>query len=195
MHQALAGRTPVQPRPDLRFVLRDATDAIHQRMHRHPGYASAADGSIGRPAYRRLLARSFGFYAPVEPLAGMSGQATARLVDDLLRLGLTRDAIAALPQCPPLAIGRTLPERLGAAYVLTGAALGGLVMARALPPGLPVRFLSGDGIETGRWRGFVQTLEATCRSADQRAAATRAAITTFSAFERWMDRWGDTDAE
>ncbi|WP_010216781.1 biliverdin-producing heme oxygenase [Sphingomonas sp. PAMC 26621] len=195
MHKALADRIPVQPRPDLRFVLRDATDTIHQRMHRHPGYARAADGSIGRGAYRNLLARSFGFYAPVEPLAGMNGQASARLVNDLLLLGLSREAIAALPQCPPLAIGGTMPERLGAAYVLAGAALGGQVMARALPRTFPTRFLSGDGIEAGRWRGFVQTLEATCTGVDQRAAATRAAITTFTTFERWMDRWGDTDAE
>lgn len=194
MNQALAERTPPVRRRSARFVLRDATDAIHQRMHRHAGYAAVAAGVIGRAAYARLLARSLGFYAPVEPLAGLDGTATMRLVEDLSALGMTQATIDALPRCSPPAIGDGVVERLGAAYVLSGAALGGLVMARALPTTFPARFLGGEAGEGMRWRGFVDRLDQTCVTDDHRARATHAAVTTFAAFEDWMNGWAFSDA-
>lgn len=180
--------------PSARIVLRTATDAIHQRMHHHAGYAMLADGSISAAGYRALLARSFGFHQPVEPLAGMDGRATTNLISDLIALGLTPAAIAALPRCALPAIGSSAVEQIGAAYVLTGASLGGKVLARAVPGPLPTRFLANEGADGSEWRSVLRILEETCASDDNRALATESALTIFSALEDWMSGWMPTDA-
>ena len=115
-----------------RSVLRSATDDIHERMHRHSGFALLATGTIERAAYRRLLARSYGFYAMAERMLGRGDDWVGRLAHDLADLGLSHQAIARLPQCPPPTFGKGAADRIGATYVLLGASLGGRVMARAV---------------------------------------------------------------
>ena len=176
--------------PDPRTVLRTATEVIHQRMHRHPGLARLAAGTIGREEYCRLLARSYGFYAVVEPVAGLSGRLTACLVQDLNDLGMAAAAVSGLPRCGPLMIGDGHSEMIGARYVLLGASLGGKVMAKAIAgqnvgsAALPTRFLTGSG--ENDWKGFVAELEAALPDAATRSRAAVAATTTFAAYEEWM---------
>lgn len=173
-----------------RTALRNATQVIHQRMHHHSGLARLAAGTIGRNEYCRLLARSYGFYAVVEPLAGLPGKFTECLVRDLIDLGMAAAAVSALPRCAPLMIGDGHSELIGARYVLLGASLGGKVMAKAIAghnggnAALPIRFLTGSG--ENDWKGFVAELEVTLPDAVSRSRAAVAANATFAAFEDWM---------
>ena len=173
-----------------RLALRSATEAIHQRMHNHPGLARLAAGTIGRDEYCRLLARSYGFYAVAEPVAGLTGRLTECLVRDLADLGITAAAVSGLPRCMPVMIGDGHPEMIGARYVLLGASLGGRVMAKAIArqnggaAALPTRFLTGSG--ENDWKGFVAELEAVLPDAASRSRAAVAAIATFAAYEEWM---------
>ena len=172
-----------------RLALRAATDDIHQRMHQHPGLARLAAGTIGRDEYCRLLGRSFGFYAVVEPVAGLSGRLTDCLVRDLADLGLTAAEVSGLPRCMTLRIADGQPEMIGARYVLLGASLGGKVMAKAIArqhggTALPTRFLTGAG--DNDWKGFVAELEAALPDVASRSRAAVAANATFAAYEKWM---------
>lgn len=76
-----------------RMALQKATHDIHERMHRHPALARLAAGTIGCDEYRRVLARSYGFYAMAEPVLGLSGKLTDCIVQDLVELGMTPAAI------------------------------------------------------------------------------------------------------
>ena len=172
-----------------RLALRAATDEIHQRMHQHPGLARLAAGTIGRDEYCRLLARSYGFYVVVEPIAGLSGRLTESLVRDLADLGLTAAAVSGLPRCMSLKISDGHPEMIGARYVLLGASLGGKVMAKAVArqnggTALPTQFLNGSG--DNDWKGFVAQLEAALPDVASRSRAAVAANATFAAYEEWM---------
>jgi heme oxygenase len=172
--------------PGARSILRSATDDIHQRMHRHPGFALLAAGTIERAAYRRLLARSYGFYVTAERLIERGDDWVCRLVDDLLELGLTDQAIAELPRCPSPAIERDEAARIGATHVLLGASLGGKVMARTVArrasvgDGLPTRFLACDDNESSKV--FAAQLDVILPSNGARASAARTAVTFFEAF-------------
>lgn len=183
-------RVPCEHHSVSRTALRNATQVIHQRMHHHPGLARLAAGTIGRNEYCRLLARSYGFYAVVEPFVGLPGKFTECLIRDLIELGMAAAAVSALPRCAHLMIGDGHSELIGARYVLLGASLGGKVMAKAIARhdggnvALPIRFLTCSG--ENDWKGFVAELEATLPDADSRSRAAVAANATFAAFEDWM---------
>ena len=182
--------SPTVRQSTARTALRTATHDIHERMHRHPALSRLAAGTIGRDAYRHLLARSYGFYAMIEPVLGLAGNSTECLFDDLTTLGMTPAAIDDLPRCAPLAVGQGQAEAIGARYVLLGASLGGKVMARAIadrPEGdaaLPVRFLTGTS-DTA-WKIFATNLESDLPDAALRTRAAKAATAVFAAYDEWM---------
>lgn len=183
-------RRKTAPSSSARAALRAATHDIHERMHRHPGLARLAAGTISRDEYRHLLSRSYGFYAVVEPILGLSGGLTDCLVQDLDELGMTASAVKNLPRCtpPPVEFGRA--GIIGARYVLLGASLGGKAMARALvgrncgSSVLPVRFLTGLGADD--WSRFAAGLEASLPDAVSRTRAAKTAVSIFAAYEDWM---------
>lgn len=172
-----------------RAALRAATHDVHERLHHHPALSRLAAGTIEVDEYRYVLARSYGFYAVVEPILGLAGHLTSLLVLDLADLGMDAAAVAALPRCalPPVACGHAA---IGATYVLLGASLGGKVMARALAGGacgtsaLPVRFLTGT--DAGDWTNFARALDANLPDTAARARAAMAAVSMFGAYENWM---------
>lgn len=187
-----ASAFPEEPAiPPVRAALRVATDAVHQRMHRHPGFEALAEGRITAADYRALLARLLGFHLAFEHATGEAPRRSRRLAEDLRALGA--DAAAA-PLCPDLPALASHAARLGAAYVAEGAALGGRVMAKALngrPELLAARsFLSGDAAATGaRWSAFLARLESEIRTPAERDAAVGSAVAVFLCFERWMEGW------
>lgn len=178
--------------PSARAALRAATHDIHERMHHHPTLSRLAAGTISGDEYRHLLARSYGFYAVVEPILGLPGRLTDLLALDLCELGLDAAAVEALPRCAAPPVGRGHAEMTGARYVLLGASLGGKVMARALAggesrdPELPVRFLTG--IDASHWTRFAGALDANLPDPASQALAAKAAVSTFAAYEEWMGR-------
>ena len=181
---------PIVRRSTARAALRAATHDIHERMHHHPALSRLAAGTIKRDEYRRLLARSYGFYAMVEPLLGLAGNSTERLRHDLTTVGLTPAAIDDLPRCAPVAVDQDLAGLIGARYVVLGASLGGKVMARAMSgrtdgdASLPVRFLMGA--DENEWKIFATDLEKSLPDAGSRTCAATAAAAVFAAYEKWM---------
>lgn len=177
-----------------RTALRAATHDIHERMHHHPALSRLAAGTIKRDEYRRVLARSYGFYAMIEPALGLARNLTECLFNDLTTLGMTPAAIDDLPRCAPLAVGKGQAELIGARYVLLGASLGGKVMARAMAgrtdghAALPVRFLTGMG--DNEWNIFATDLEKNLPVTALRTRAVTAATAVFAAYEQWMT-WHD----
>lgn len=175
---------------DARSALRTATHDIHERLHCHPALSRLAAGTVDRDEYRRLLARSYGFYAVVEPMLGLASGLTDCLVRDLAEMDVSAAAVGALPRSAPPPIGRGHAEMIGARYVLLGASLGGKVMARAITGrtggdrALPVRFLTGIG--ENDWKTFALGLETDLPDSASRARATKAATAMFAAYEDWM---------
>jgi heme oxygenase len=187
---------------------------VHERMHAHCGFASAAAGLISLPDYRLLLSRLFGFHRAFEnlnvcwsDLFGEDARERDRshlIAADLESLGLDPSAISRLPLCEALEAPTSKAEQLGALYVLEGSTLGGVQIARALQTVIPGadgqgrRFFLGYGDRHGAmWRAFVERLERLAAEPSAIADAERAAIRTFDEFGLWMGGWkalGSTSA-
>ncbi len=176
----------------LRSVLRAATHEVHERLHRHAGFAAIQSATIGLADYRNLIVRLYGFYLPFEAAAAIRPDRSKWLVDDLKALGLDRP-LHALPKCPHVPRLDSAHLRLGALYVAEGSALGGRELARGLDRMLGQdvaggrRFFIGRGPETGEaWRGYLARLSA---APSARAEIIKGAVETFAAFEHWLNGW------
>jgi heme oxygenase (biliverdin-IX-beta and delta-forming) len=191
----------------VRWRLRAATAATHERMHAHPGFEAAAAGTIELSDYRRLLVRLYGFHRPFEDIVRSAADvyridldmnARARspmLLADLQTIGFDPSA-ATLPLWPPSLRLVSKGSLLGALYVLEGSALGGVQIARALKDrvgnglGKALLFFVGRGDRQGAmWREFVEELESLRDDDEEAMRAEDAAIMTFKAFEDWMAGW------
>ena len=179
--------------PSLRWVLRAATQGVHDRLHRHAGFAAIQDATIGLAKYQDLIVRLYGFYLPFEAAAGIGPDRSRWLAGDLQALDLERP-LHDLAKCPHVPHLDSAHSRLGALYVVEGSALGGRDLARSLDRlfGEDVaegrRFFIGHGPKTGEaWRGYLAQLSAAPSGA--RAEIIRGAVETFAAFEHWLDGW------
>jgi heme oxygenase (biliverdin-IX-beta and delta-forming) len=187
----------------LRESLRIHTRPYHERIEQ----ALDLPGSVrNREDFQRLLVRFYGFYLPHEVrLRSYTSALDAfgielgkrlksdKIRDDLLSLGMSKDAIGTLPFCLDLPELRTLGHALGSLYVLEGSTLGSQVIARAFNETIDLdivsamRFLSGYGPSTGSmWRSFVSALDAARLEPEDLAAAHEGAVHTFQSLERWM---------
>ncbi len=154
-------------------------------------------------AYRELLEKFLGFYAPLElRLERLSGLAdwgydpvarrkTAWLSQDLAALGTDPGDIVALPLCEDGPSPRNAAEAFGCAYVLEGATLGGRQisawLARSPIPPEARRFFASYGDKVGtQWRVFCEALEEFGRRNPHHDATVRAAEETFSSLARWI---------
>lgn len=187
--------------PGMRPRLRRVTQALHSSAERH---FALTDRTWTRDAYRILLARLWGFYAPLESaLAGLKLQDNGiRLEErrklpwleaDLLYLGMTRDSIAGLPGCKDLPRLADAHDGLGALYVLEGATLGGRIILRTLQAQMDIsplkggRFFASYGSRIGAmWRAYLGALELAGASPAGAGAIEQAALETFGAFDRWF---------
>jgi heme oxygenase (biliverdin-IX-beta and delta-forming) len=98
------------------------------------------------------------------------------LADDLAVLGQPLPEALRLP--PPVGAAETF----GIAYVLEGSRLGGGLIARSIPPGQPMAYLSAVH-EPGEWRRFLQALDdAAGEHTDWIASAVAGARRTFALF-------------
>jgi heme oxygenase (biliverdin-IX-beta and delta-forming) len=194
----------------MRWRLRAATVAAHERMHGHAGFGAAADGTIDATDYRRLLSRLYGFHRPFEDAArsavdlfridlDMSARSRSPLLlADLQTLGFDQSAAATVPLWRPSVHLASKGSLLGALYVLEGSTLGGVQIARALKDrvGDDMRraqlFFVGRGKRQGAmWRELLEELESLREDNEGAKQAEDAAVTTFKAFEDWMAGWRD----
>ena len=139
-------RTPSIGR--VRQALRDATMANHHRVDALFSHFSF-DSASGYGAFLQAHARAL---APLEAVARPESRRLPQLAEDLAALGLP------LPE--PLALDEQGGEafRWGALYALEGSRLGGAMLERRVPAGLPRAYLSSVH-ERGGWIAFQQALD------------------------------------
>ena len=163
------------------------------------------DPALSRAAYRGLLERFFGFYAPLEPALLVASEGAElgfdyaarrkapRLERDLAALGASAGAVAALPWCTELPPLDSAPQVLGCLYVIEGATLGGQIITRNLEKNLGLTpeqggaFFAGYGAETGpRWREFCALLTAAADRLRGEDEIVASANRTFETMLPWL---------
>lgn len=155
--------------------------------------------------YGRLLARFWGFYAPIEERLAARPEwkrygidlrprlKAPALARDLRALGWPADTLAALPRCRDLPAIDSFPRALGCLYVLEGATLGGQLIAREARQALGLSaergcaFFLSYGENVGRmWRAFRALLTQAAAAEADDAEIVCGARATFAAFDRWL---------
>ena len=192
--------------PGLSERLRRDTAAAHRAIEAR---LDLLGSGLSRDRYRHTLQRLYGFHVPVEaqlarlaptapPLGVPPAARAAALARDLGALGMAPAAIAALPHCAALPRGERPEHFAGCVYVLEGASLGGLVIARAVHARLGLcaatgaAFFSGAGRATAaRWRRVVAWLNDGGTAGWCADEVVSAARETFAALERFLTAEAD----
>ena len=180
--------------------LREATGDAHRALEDE---LDLLRPPLSRERFAAVIAGFLGFHAVWEPalqrdsafsdiLVGRSRLECAR--SDLIALGLTREAVAALPLCAEAARPtRTFGGVVGSLYVMEGSTLGGKVITRALAqaPWLPVSgltYFDPYGDATGEmWRRFKQQARQ-LRPEPAWSEVEAGALDTFNILRRWLTR-------
>lgn len=171
-----------------RHALRKGTAGDHDRVD-----AAFSRFELGhREGYAAFLRAQARAFMPIEAALDRS-DAIAQLPDwsrrrrsdalvaDLAELGhpVEPDAASAGEGGSTFA---TIEDVLGAVYVLEGSRLGGQLLARSVPAGLPRRFL--DAGDATLWRTLVAAIDKMLITKEQIATATVAARAVFARFEK-----------
>jgi heme oxygenase len=181
-------------------VLKAVTAAGHEQLE----VRFDLDARLSSPsAYADLLKRMLGFYRPLEarlvPYAGSlpgldwpGRRKVPLLAADLAAVGRTPgthsvpEAVAQLPAVT------SLDAALGVLYVLEGATLGGMLIARAahhrlgITPDTGGAFFTVYGTATmARWRAFATVLQIATAGVPRPATLT-AAKECFGGLEEWL---------
>ena len=184
---------------------------ILERMRdetRHLHTALENDLPVMRPDlqladYRRLIARFYGFYVPMEAaLACVPGleltlpdwpqrRKINSLVKDLGALGCTSQELAEMPLCVQISAIPGVEEALGCLYVLEGSTLGGQIIGRHLETVLQIGLHNGasffrsyrDGVGL-MWKTFQEVLRS--RDPADHERIIDAASQTFDCIHRWL---------
>ncbi len=169
-------------------ILRERTAAAHRQLE----LAHLHNGAATRAGYVALLRGSLAAVHAIEPVvtrwlpAAAQPSRVASLRRDLAELG-ERDDVE------PIAVqlADDPATAWGAAYVVEGSTLGGVVLAqqfeRALAPAErgATSYLRLRGAGTAaHWRAFVQALEQAPLDGDALERAVRAAVLSFGAYHR-----------
>jgi heme oxygenase len=151
----------------------------------HAALDGAFHGALTRARYVGFLRGSLAVLAALEPaLARWLPQAVTPSRVDRLRADLR--ALAADPEVAPVSIGvASFAAGLGAAYVIEGSTLGGVMLAERFTAELGLdpaatSYLRLRGRDTARhWRGFLDEL---ARADADRHEVCAAAAATFEAY-------------
>jgi len=182
--------------------LRAETQTLHSALE---AQVPVMDPAFSLADYRRLLARFYGYYLPLETRLVAWSRAEGRRIDyaerlkvpalerDLIALGETAETIARLPRCTALPALATEAEGLGCLYVVEGSTLGGQVITRQLQKSLGLApesgdaFFNGYGAETGpRWKAFGVRMEEAAARLAQDDAIIAGANETFRTLGDWL---------
>lgn len=109
------------------------------------------------------------------------------------RTDVLADDLAAMGEAMPAPLAFTLDgaARWGALYVMEGSRLGGQLLARGVPSGLPAAYLAAQH-GSGEWRALLNAIEAQAGAADAawRDAAVAGARATFALYARAVEAEG-----
>jgi heme oxygenase len=181
-----AGQTPdpaqdVDRADNFHQQLRAATEECHQEVDDLFGGFDLADPT----SYAGFLTAHAKALLPVEDWLD-----PATLFPGLTRRGeALRSDLAALqqpvPPVEPIDWERDEASLWGTAYVVEGSRLGGLMLSRRVPDGLPHAYLSAAH-PSGGWRAFLAALneKAALGGAIWQEAATRSAVRAFAHYGR-----------
>lgn len=181
-------------------ILREGTRAQHIALE---GFLGLTAPGLTRRHYVRYLELTFSYYAAAHALVLSScivcdrwprpalAPKLERLRDDLRHCGVDPKA---LPCAGADLLPLSSPQSLtGMAYVLEGAALGGLVLFKLLAQPMGYRqhrgasFLLGDGPETARrWSALKQALD--CLPSGDAQDYVDGARATFGGIHAWFAR-------
>ena len=174
-------------RQSARSALRHATSSDHERVDA----AFSRFDLASRDGYGAFLVAQAAAHLPVEAALDEAGvvrilpdwpqrRRGERLRADLAAMGLAEPAADTGIQALPAALADEA-GMLGAVYVLEGSRLGGALLRRSVPDGLPVTFL--DAGDSATWRTLLATLDERLCSEQDRAHAVSAAARVFAVFE------------
>ena len=168
---------------------KEATKELHQQVEDENLARHIIDHSIDLETYRLLLSQNYLAYKTTETaiagyINGYAGTKHQQLKKDLDNLGIPKASLDKNFTCSSLA------EAFGAAYVVEGSALGGMVIAKNIKKcsGLSSinthYFFSGDRDNLKSWNDFKDQLAQQEFSEKQEQEATEKAKDTFRFFRR-----------
>lgn len=164
-------------------LLRDGTADRHARVDA----AFSAFDLTKIEGYGDFLKAQAKAYLPVEDALDQAAAADLlpdwpsrkrgdALRDDMVCLGIAMPDLAAAP-----AFGDA-GEIWGALYVIEGSRLGGRLLVRSVPDGLPAKFLTHT-VQKSTWRSLLGRLDLSLDNDNARQKAVVAARTVFDLFE------------
>lgn len=167
--------------------LKEATAELHKQIEGENLARFIMDHSIDRETYELLLVQNYMAYKKTELeirkfIPGYRGEKFLKLEADLKNMGIE-------PQETPYDFRcKNTAEAFGAAYVVEGSALGGMVISRNIPKcenltSLPEQeFFSGDRQNLKAWEDFKEKLSAQDFSREEVDAAVNKTKETFEFF-------------
>lgn len=176
----------------VRSTLREATGAVHERLHRAPPFAAIADRQLDLAGYTELLAQIAAFHFTVGREFDRGDERRQMLSRDLEILG------SPAPQRLRWNSPTTGSAGLGVAYVVEGSSLGGKVIYRQLDylfghSAAGRHFFRGSTSDRQRWQALCRDLEAEGQNPDAIQEIIDGAAAAFAFFEQLISRWGDRD--
>ena len=180
--------------------LRTETKSIHQALEKAliPNIKQATTPE----AYAQILKIFYGYFKGMEGIldtqlsdsnvpAYSKRRKSNAILGDLKSMNVN-GSLAVATDLPKIS---SVPEALGAMYVLEGSTLGGRVITKMLMQNLNFQdtkhlaFFSGYGDETEMmWGSFLQTLNEQASDEQTQDQIIQAATDTFSKFKSWIEK-------
>jgi heme oxygenase (biliverdin-IX-beta and delta-forming) len=174
----------------VRSALREATRAVHERLHHAPAFAAIANQQLDMREYTKLLTRIATFHFAVGRDLDTCNARAQLLARDLEALGSPE------PERMRWSSPKTSRVRLGLTYVLEGSSLGGKVIYRQLDylfgqSAEGRRFFRGSASDGRRWQAFCRHLEAEGQAPGAVVEMICGAMAAFALFEQLVACGGD----
>lgn len=188
-----------------RDELKEATDAVHMRLHHHPVLSPLTSRDVTMDDYSRALAGFHGIYGPMEEALSKWPESRTRtprtpfIGIDLQDLGEYRYLESWASDVADI---RNSNAALGAYYVLDGAQHGGRAMIDGLVRRLGLdaptgcRFMSCSDFDAdGEWQALIELIEFRAAKQQARRHMLDGAARTFGAIERWLHLFDGADSQ
>ncbi|MDR5590537.1 biliverdin-producing heme oxygenase [Christiangramia sp. SM2212] len=168
--------------------LREKTRILHEEIEKDNIAGKIMDHSISLDEYKLLLFQNYVAYKSSESeiarfLPDYSMDKTLRLEKDLKNLGVTDLDLELDFNCD------TVAEAIGAAYVVEGSAMGGMLIGKEIRNCDTLKsvgdqyFFSGDRSSMAGWNQFLKYLRSRDFNSEEISAATKKAKQTFLLFK------------
>lgn len=172
--------------------LREETQDLHEEIEQYSLAKQILEHNIDLHTYKLLLWQNYIAYAAtetqVEPFLNFSSKKHLQLKKDLFQLGMKPK----IPSKIPLFECHNEAEAYGAAYVIEGSALGGMLIAKNLKKCDSLKdiethhFFNGDKTNLDSWKSFKDQLASKNFDEGEQQEAIEKAKDTFRFFGEIM---------